>query len=202
MLTLRVSQLDTYRAWTEEEDSDVGWLLNELTARQETPAMARGTAFHKCLEMAFRGTVARLQANGYTFEFSADIKLTLPSIREIRLAKDYGGITVTGKVDAIEGRHIIDHKSTSSLDAERYMHGFQWRYYLDLAGADRFTWHIFEMDEVDARVYNVYAMHTLEQWKYPGMHEDCKRLALDCKEFCDQYLPGYDVTKTLEEAEA
>jgi len=164
--------------------------------------MARGSAFHKCLEKAFQGSVERLEADGYTFTFSGNFQLFLPEIREFRGTKDYGGIAVTGKVDAHQGRLICDHKSTSSFDAERYLHGYQWRLYLDIFDCDRFLWHVFEMEEVDRQVYQVFGMHILEQYRYPALTADCTRLAHDCRDFCNVYLPGYDVTPTLEMEEA
>jgi hypothetical protein len=202
MLTLRVSQLDVYRAWCEEEESDLGWLLNALTAHEETEPMRRGSAFHKCLEMAQNGPQERLEALGYTFMFTADMRLALPEIREFRALKDYGGIAVTGKVDAHQGRLIVDHKSTARFEAEHYLLGYQWRLYLDIFECDRFLWNIFEMEEVDPKVYQVFGLHVLEQYRYPQLTEDCTRLAHDCRDFMKVYLPNYDVTPELELEEA
>ena len=189
MSTFRVSHLELYRGWLADEDADMGWLLNALTNDEPTSAMVKGTAFHKALELAPRGEFAEISANGYTFRFEGDFALDVPSIREVRHAKDYGGITVSGQVDTIHGNLISDYKSTSQFDAERYLRGYSWRYYLDIFKADRFRWHVFEMKE-DAReggLYHVNALHTLEQHRYPDMERDCRELAQDFRRFVEHH---------------
>lgn len=191
-LRFRVSNVDSYLAWRDNEEKSLPDLLQELSGR-ETDAMRRGTAFHAALERAAEGEVAQVESMGYTFVFTGNFELSLPRIREVRHAKDYGGIEITGKVDCVQPPLIIDHKTTTSFDAERYIRKYQWRYYLDIFNCDRFVWNVFEMKELTPMVFEVYALHQLEQFRYPQMEKDCQDAALDLKRFAEQYMPTFTI---------
>lgn len=186
----RVSNLEAFRYWREAEDQSVEELIERLTTFQPTEPMLAGTAFHKALELAPYGEHEQLSADGYTF-LLPDGTLVLPEIRELRGFKAYGPLTVTGCVDDLEGRRIDDHKTTARFDPERYLAGYAWRYYLDIFDADVFRWNVFEISEVKPRVYQVSDPQLLEQYRYPGLHEDCARLAADFHEFAAKHLPGF-----------
>jgi hypothetical protein len=110
-------------------------------------------------------------------------------MREWRKGKDYGGIMVSGQVDAIEGKTIYDHKTTERFDAEKYLESWQHRFYLDIFGADRFVWNVWEMNELkEPKCYGVNKLHTLEQYRYPELEADCTALALEYKDFARRYL--------------
>jgi len=185
----RVSNIETFRRWREADDMPVEDLVRFITVDSPTPAMLAGTAFHDALEHAVPGEYDVLQAMGHTFHLP-DAELILPTIREVRAYGVYGGLTVTGKVDCLDGRRVDDHKTTSRFDAERYLAGYQWRYYLDLFEADVFRWNVFELKEVGELEFNVSAPQLLEITRYPGMHEDCMRLALDYLAFAREHLPS------------
>ena len=193
MITARVSHVAAYARWKQEEDSDIGWIVNQIISNVETEAMARGTAFHKFLELAKCGETELACIDGFTFSFPGDFSLYLPKMRELRKGKDYGSITISGQVDAIEGKTIYDHKTTERFDAEGYLQSWQHRFYLDIFEADRFVWNVWEMkynggDEV-SQLYEVRALHTLEQYRYPSMPSDCLALAQEYREFAEKYLP-------------
>lgn len=179
----RVSNVELFRGWLKSEEDDFGWLIRQLASSEPTDAMLRGTAFHKALEIAREGTVDRVDLDGYTFLFDIDATLALPETREVRLSKNYGGIVVSGQVDCIFGNTIIDHKSTSHFDAERYNEGYQWRYYLDIFRANLFRWNVFEMKEVEIGTWAVTALHVMEQYRYPSMEQDCRDLAHKLRDF-------------------
>ncbi len=185
----RVSNIEAFRRWREAEDQPVENLIEFITVDNPTPAMLAGTAFHEALENAQPGTYEVLEAMGYTFHLP-DAELVLPSIREVRAYGQYGGLTVTGKVDCLDGRRVDDHKTTSRFDAERYLAGYQWRFYLDLFDADVFRWNVFELRELEPLVFQVSAPQLLEITRYPGMHDDCMQLALDYLAFARDYLPA------------
>lgn len=192
--TFRVSHVAAFARWREDEDSDVGWLINDIRSNEETEAMRKGTAFHKALELACEGEYATVTANGYTFAFTCSVEIALPKTRELRKGKDYGGIIISGQADGIGGRVIIDHKTTSHFDAEKYLEGYQHKFYLDIFEADRFDWYCWEMKEIEegSKNYEVFGFHPLTQYRYPGLEEDCRRLALDFKDFAARYLPDYN----------
>ena len=186
----RVSNLESFRQWREDEDQTADDLVVWLTTDNPSEAMLAGTALHKALEHATDGDHDVLQANGYTFHMP-DCKLILPPVREVRGYAAYGPITITGQVDAADGIRLDDHKSTGSFSPDRYLSGYSWRLYLDMFGADVFRWNVFEIkpDPKLAKVYTVNPPHILEAFRYPGMHDDCAALARDFHEFAIEHLP-------------
>jgi hypothetical protein len=175
-------------------------LVARLTDFQPTEAMQAGTAFHKALELATEGEYEWLEANGYRFLMtqSFDIyepmpTLELPEIREVRAFGQYGPLTVTGKFDAMHGKRVEDHKTTASFRPEGYFEGCQWRFYLDIFGADVFRWNVFVITPVvgQYKTYSVKPPQLLEQYRYPGMHDDCMDLARDFHKFAAQFMPHY-----------
>lgn len=185
----RVSNLEEFRYWQGDEDSTVEDLVERLTNFVPTERMLAGTAFHKALELAQPGEFATLEAEGFVFHM-ADSAIQLADVRELRCFGKYGPLTVTGKVDELHGKRVIDHKTTGQFDADRYLTGYQWRFYLDIFGADVFRWNVFVIREVGERTYEVEPPQILEQYRYPGMHDDCMRLAADYYDFACRYLPG------------
>jgi hypothetical protein len=183
-MTFRVSELESYRQWRDDEDADLDLLLARLRGQTEaSEAMLAGTAFHKALEVATVGSAATL-----------DFEIALPTIREVRAGKTYAGenfaITISGQLDAIDGKRVEDHKTTGRFDPERYMTGYQWRLYLEIFGADVFRWNIFEIAATDDPLaWDVHSFHRLEQYRYPGMGMDCERLALSLGEFAIAQMP-------------
>lgn len=190
MNTYRVSHLSAFHRWLSEEDDneDPLWLRNLIFGSSESEAMRKGTAFHAALERACEGTVDSVSQDGYTFHFTGDFELYLPSVREIRMAKEYDGIMVSGQSDAVIGNTIYDHKTTEkSLDAERYLDGYQWRYYLDIFKAERFIWNVWEMKAMDEeKNYCVHTLHRLEMFSYPSLEQDCMILARDFKAWAEK----------------
>ncbi|TMN18497.1 hypothetical protein [Pseudoxanthomonas sp. X-1] len=183
----RVSNIESFRRWREDEEQTVEQLVQWLTTDNPSEAMLAGTAFHKALEDAAPGEYTEMEALGHKF-ILPDCDLALPTIRELRSYGMYGPLRVTGQVDGLQGRRVIDHKTTSRFDAERYLDGYQWRYYLDLFEADVFRWNVFVVKRVDHQVYEVSPPQTLEAYRYPGMRQDCERLAADYYEFANQHL--------------
>lgn len=194
-MIFRVSNVEAFRQWREDEEAELEPLLARLRGHGEpSEKMLAGTALHKALEAAQEGEHRTVLVDGYRFEVECDIALALPQTRELRASREYGPLTVTGQVDLIDGKRIEDHKSTERFEPEWYLPGFQWRYYLDIFGADVFRWNVFEMkfDHVDVEdrdVYIVHGFHVLEQCRYPGLHDDCARLAREFYEFAVAHMP-------------
>lgn len=185
----RVSTLEAFRQWRENEDQSVDDFIARLSAPPTEPMLA-GTAFHDALEHATDGEHETLYAQGYAFQLSEG-SIYLPKIREVRGFKRYGNLTVTGKVDCLDGLRIDDHKTTARMDAERYLAGYQWRFYLDIFNARVFRWNVFEISEVKTRVYQVAEPQLLETYRYPDMEADCARLAAEFYEFAIRYMPDH-----------
>lgn len=191
----RVSNIEAYRQWANwtprfdgDEEPSLEDLIRFLTVDEPSPAMLAGTAFHKALELALDGEHATLEANGYKFRLDAG-EIELPAIREMRAQGQYGALTVTGQVDGLHGRTVIDHKTTARVYPERYLDGCQWKFYLDLFDADVFRWYLFQIKEIGEREYTVAAPQELTAYRYPGLHDDCARLASDYFDFAKRFLP-------------
>ena len=198
MDTLRVSasDIDAFRYFLADDEAELADLLAQL--RRETPpteAMQAGTALHAALETCQHGEHGELSANGYTFEFKADGEIDLPEIREIKATREYEidgcEVTLVGKVDAIHGRRVDDHKFTSRYDAERFLGSYQWRIYLDVFGADEFRWNVFEgrQDTADPQRYVIYNVHQLTMHRYPNMDADIRRALAKFVDFARRHLP-------------
>lgn len=189
-LIYRVSQVDVFRSWEDDPEAGTEWLIKALSSDKPTEDMERGTAFHTAMETLGECELDRIESEGYTFLFDGDFEIPRFPVREIRRNKDYGGIVISGKVDAINGHHILDHKASTYFDAERYFTKYQWRYYLDIFNADKFTWYVWEMLEADEPgLWVVRDLHVLEQYRYPNLDNDCRDLALRLKAFAEQHLP-------------
>jgi hypothetical protein len=187
----RVSSIESFRRWRLDEEQSVDDLVRWLTTDEPSEPMLAGTAFHKALETAVPGDYDRLEAMGYTF-ILPDAEIALPEIRELRAFGEYGPLRVTGQVDAIHGKRVEDHKTTGFFRPDGYLEGCQWRFYLDLFGADVFRWNVFEIVAVkgEAKTYEVRPPQILEQYRYPGMHDDCMDLALAYHDFARDHLPA------------
>lgn len=192
MLT-RVSNIETFRRWRQDEDATAADLIARLTDFHPTEPMLAGTAFHRALELAPYGEHDQLAANGYTF-LMPDAVLVLPEVREVRGYKRYGPLVVTGCVDATESWRVDDHKTTASFRPDGYLEGCQWRFYLDIFGAEVFRWNVFEITPVKGqdKTYRVGVPHRLEQCRYPGLHDDCADLAADFYAFAAKHLPQHN----------
>jgi hypothetical protein len=184
-----VSNLDLYRTWRDDEELDLAWLLDRLTRREQTENMIVGEALHKALETTPHGEFMSVSANGYTFQFLNDVELYIPQHREISISQQYGDLLVRGRVDCVDGVRVEDHKTTQHFDPERYLTGYQWRFYLDMMGANLFRWNVFELATTDyPDTYVVHNFHQLEQMRYPKLHEDCEKLAAEYLQFAEQHL--------------
>lgn len=190
MKRFSVSKLEAFRQWREDEDAELEPLLAYLRGYSpDTEATLAGRALHKALETADEGERDTLSADGYEFVITADINLALPKCREVFAIKDYGSIVISSRVDVLDGKRIEDHKTTSRFDPDRYIAGYQWRFYLDIFEADVFRWNVFEINELRPKVYEVRNFHKLEQCRYPALAMDCRDLAEDLSAFVREYMP-------------
>ena len=184
MSRYRVSNVARFAEWERDEDIDTEALIESISGLSEpSQAMRAGTAFHSILERASAGEeIEEATADGFTFIITADISLSPGQIREVRAAKTYtvdgAPIVISGQLDAITGKRIEDHKTTSRFDPDRYLQGWQWRLYCDIFGADVFRWNVFEIAELpdDPLVYEVRSLHMLEQQRYPELGRDCQAI--------------------------
>lgn len=195
----RVSNVEAFRQWKNwtplfegQEEPTIADLVRFITVDEPSEAMKAGTAFHKALEIVGEGEHDALEANGYRF-LLPECEMELPAIREMRAYGEYGGLTVTGQVDGVNGNLVIDHKTTGKFDPERYLNGCQWKFYLDLFEANEFRWNVFVIKELEPQVYSVAKLQTLTAYRYPEMRDYCASLAAEYLDFAREFLPADDL---------
>ncbi len=189
-LRVSVTDIDSYLYWKSSEQS-----IEELMSRlrkegPETEAMRAGTAFHKALELAEEGELLFLEADGYRFflPLAEDLDIQLPTIRELKVEREFQVdsnliVTLVGKVDALYGDIVYDHKTTGKLDLDRFMDSYQWRMYLRQLNANTFQYNIFETSEIDERCYNIVGYHEFKQYRYPDLDQDCRLMLAEFLDF-------------------
>ena len=192
----RVSHVEQFRQCLLDQDKSFDDLIQQIKGIQtESEAMKKGTAFHKALEMIPPGVVAQaVNVDGYTFKFQKDFELGVTAIKEMRHSKAYmvdgQPIEISGQIDALHGKRIEDHKTTKSFDPDRFLDGYQWRLYLDIFGCDHFRWNVFVVSNTKKHpnVYNVKEMHTLEQYRYPTLADDCQNMVEQFARFVREHV--------------
>lgn len=196
MQAIRVSatDIDQLRYFRDTDEMELAELIARLKhLMPSSEAMEAGTALHAALEHAEPGDHAGFTRDGFTFSFETDAELDLPAIREMKATREYlvddVVVTLVGKVDAIHGKTIYDHKFTAQFDADRYLGSFQWRGYLEIYGADAFRWNIFEARESAPKNYLIRNVHKLTMHRFPGMAEGVEREVREFVVFARDHLP-------------
>jgi len=205
-ITATVTDLDEFARYLANDKfgSDDDYETDEIIARltqpfEATPEMRAGTALHKWLEHCHAGDEQdELYIDGFKFVFNCDIALPITKIREMRMTKWYGDLLVRGRVDSIDGSVVEDHKTTGAFSAEKFLNGYQWRYYLSMSGCDRFRWNVFigSLNTVKGEkgdTFTVRSFAPLEALRYEDMEHDCEELAARFYEFAKQHLPNREI---------
>lgn len=167
-----------------------------------------GTAFHKVIEVG-NPTCCKKIDKGYKFDIEGhsvlldynqcqialDYRNEYPgAFHEIRQYKDYGRAIVTGCADLIDGIEPHDVKTIYSTPSDRkFIDSCQWRYYLDIFGADVFHFDLFvfrgykpEKHGHDVRGLEV-TRHTppITCYRYPDMEADNLALLNEFMDFAE-----------------
>jgi hypothetical protein len=219
MIRASVSNLDKYAAYLNDDEYPLELLLRELRGQTpRTPAMERGGAFAKAMEnltlesgkatrhQALKGLPDNcsdlLIAEGHAFAFTCNAEIEAWPRRELKAEKDYGGITVSARCDRLHGNIIEDDKTTASFSqggVEKYIDKWQHRYYMDIFGANRFNYYIWEVREIDVEkhgsrkdypgvnyAWEVYALHKFSLYRHPELESECRDFALQFKDFAER----------------
>lgn len=197
---VRVTRLEDYRVWRQQGLPDM-WLLPkvfgvETDDEAAIERMAAGTALHWFIETWDRSggelELPTIKAGDYRFDFACgDIDVAVAPEREVELIGTYDGMKVVGHADGVwsELKIITDYKTTQRFDFDRYMESYQWRFYLDLAQCNEMLYQVFVMKPFgEPHCYSVNEFHTLTQYAYPTMHEDCLQLVRDYRETVVRFL--------------
>lgn len=126
----------------------------------------------------------------------------IDAFHEVRKYKDYGLAIVTGCADMIDGVQLRDIKTKYSTPQDsQYYDTCQWRYYMELFGADTFDFDLFVFDgyKLDKHGYDVRGLKlapyspAIRVYRYNGMEQDNYNLLSRFLEWCD----ARDLTKYL-----
>jgi hypothetical protein len=102
---------------------------------------------------------------------------------EVRGQAEYDGWIVVAKLDQISGTRINENKTTTKyFDFDKYAPSCQWRFYLDIFGADAFTYNVFEIREKFGE-YSLGNVESFNLFPYEAMHQDCLTLVRQFKAY-------------------
>jgi hypothetical protein len=200
-ISLTVSDLDAFRRYREMEELTLADLLRSLRREDgPTPAMLAGSALHALLENppADADSLAGAVSKGHRFVFECDATVPVLPFREVSGSRTFevagNRITLRGRCDAFDGTAIDDHKLTGQFDAERYISRYQWRAYLSIFNATKFTYNVFVgaadgADEDGTPVWKVSGFHRLTVYRYPDLDRDIARELARFAEFARQHFP-------------
>lgn len=193
---LRVTQIEKFRRFINDvssydtEQSVIDTICGEFKGNTYTDI---GTAFHSIVEKGMPDNISRegvkIDVKGNMVQFSPwqasvalNYRMAYPgAFHEIRHYKDYGRAIVTGCADMIVGLEIRDIKTKYRTPKDvDYIDSCQWRYYLDIFGADVFHFDLFVFHgyDKDKHGYDVRGLdltrHTppITCYRYPEMEGD------------------------------
>jgi hypothetical protein len=198
MIRLSVSDLESYRYWKDNEDSNLDDLIAKLTSTFEpTPQMMAGRALAKLFEHARGRTLLTEESEGWEFHFEIDGELVMPNVTELKAEEVFetprGPVMLVGKVDGLDGIAVHDQKLSEKVDAERYLDSLQWRSYLVMFGAKKFVYDVFLGRYATGGEQRVTITDYLQLpfYAYPNMRADVEKAVCELAEVVARYVkPG------------
>ena len=167
-----------------------------------SPAMLAGRAIHKVIETAGTDSVSQIHQSGWNINFEADINLTWPRQRELRIETEFDGRPINGVVDAVSERAIHDLKTTKSINLEKYAQSWQWRAYLWMTRMDNFFYDILKI-KIDNDTAIVTDYDRLALTRYPSLNKEVEQLYKDFYQTVDDLQTnGHFARVRAEDAEA
>lgn len=214
---VRATQLEKFRRFINDvssydtEQSVIDTICGDFKGNTYTRI---GTAFHSIIENGIprcfdlsEGCLIDVDGNDVRFDIAQlEIALTYRdehpgAFHEIRQYKDYGRAVVTGCADMIDGLEVRDIKTKYSTPSDAdYINSCQWRYYLDIFGADVFHFDLFVFHgyDKDKHGYDVRGLelthHTppITCYRYPEMENDNLKLLNEFMDWAEsRNLTGY-----------
>lgn len=210
---ISTTNVEAFRLYLDDSDASAFMtlerLVEQLTTRQEaTPLMKRGSSLHEILEFSPEERKQRFALNYQNidcyyhldnfWDASSIDKLenTAGGINEIKteLVIPYSKteqITIVAKADKLLGYEVIDYKTTSHFDIDKYSNSAQWKIYCWAFGAKRFIYRIFEIaEERKTGILSIKDEHIFDLYPYQNMELEMKALIFHFVEFCkEQNIP-------------
>lgn len=197
---VRVTQIEAFRKYLANGEHDYYEIteqsvIDSITGKFKGNEYSRiGTAFHSIVENGephfadpAEGCVIDVDDHGVMFNAKQlQVALNyrdehLGAFHEVRRYKDYGRAIVTGCADMIDGIEIRDIKTKYSTPSDKdYIASCQWRYYLDIFGADVFHFDLFMFEgyKIDKHGYDVRGLSLKRHfppitcYRYPNIEAD------------------------------
>lgn len=186
-------------------------LLETLSGRFEGNEYTRiGTAFHSLVEDGIRAISesndaqdAMIYGDAYNVWMDANqvqtalnYRKTLSgAIHEVPIGMEFTDglfpLWVSGRIDLLQGNDIRDIKTKYSHGvASDYIDSAQWRLYLQMTGADRFYYDVFEFRDykkekhgLDVRGLKLTRTDPIECLRYERMEQDNRQLVDEFREY-------------------
>lgn len=207
MLRLRVSDLDAYRDMFMEDDDGQTRVTQESLiesmagVQRESPRMAVGKALHEGLERAVTGKYEIFTHGNWTFDFvraKCECPVLLLPHKEVPVEKIYqtelGPVLLVGRIDARGKAYGVDSAVDYKVrmgrpdDLADIAETYQWRAYLDMSGALSFYHYFFEGELTGQGYVFIHRVHRFQQWTYPEIEEDVRRLVGEVARFKADHL--------------
>ena len=193
-MRLSVTTVEAFRLWRDTGD----WMALEdleATIRKDQPPnenMLRGSAFHDVIERpaataetGLEGTQYRSGEYVFGGEGMARVLALLPKgrVAECKATWTFGGITISGKADALHALDAYEAKCTAKLDVEKYFDSFQWRAYVVMFNVQRVHYILGQHYDNGGRHVVIEHVLPMTLYRYPNVEDDVKRTASECAEF-------------------
>lgn len=197
---VRTTAIEAFRRYLANGDNDYYEIteqsvIDSVTGEFKGSEYTRiGTAFHSVVqygEPSYDGPQdgCMIDVDDHAVRFNEkQLKIALDyrnehpnAYHEYRGYRDYGRAIVTGCADMIDGVEIRDIKTKYSTPSDAdYINSCQWRYYLDIFGADVFHFDLFVFNgyKKEKHGYDVRGLeltrHTppITCYRYPEMEND------------------------------
>lgn len=198
MIRLRVSTLESFRQVMQTDYGSEAELIERLKRGQwaEGPTkwqMDAGTSWHAVLADPFgcrqgadgpKGESSVWCESGDYWFSTDDVSEALahvgPGLREVtgrtifQVGREW--IEVEGTADRIQGNTIRDAKTKfSTPDARDYEQSLQWRFYLLIHGAEKFTYDLFDFRDPKDGYCELKGIVSFSFWRYADLYRDCLR---------------------------
>ena len=135
----------------------------------ENEVMRRGLRLHEALE----GRVS----SASMFDWEVDADYPAPDATEMPVRIAVGRHIVSGRMDAVRGRLIVEHKTTKTIkEPDEYFASIQWRCYLSMfpgaTGAEYWIWKIGSASRNGPERWVVRDFTTYRFDRYRGIEAD------------------------------
>lgn len=213
MLRISVTTIERFRQLlTSENMTEAGFIKDIKRLSPKTRAMELGTAFHDILENLRTRYDSKKKVfrshNGIEFDYTMIAKNIFPlidyrGILETKQTKIYevkgAEVLIVAKADHLLGNWVTDFKSTWwKFSYDDYSESLQWRFYLDIFGADLFRYLVFVLHDTETGIEFVES-HDFYFTAYPNMIFDIHDILEQFVEFIySRNLQQYFLPKELQ----